>query len=86
MNWRGRTLTSHEVVVKLIGATTTRSGLRVRAELDRGSYPLGVKVSDRSWPQCRCAAMTGTGVELHRAPHCPIAAQPIDLVARTLIG
>jgi hypothetical protein len=31
----------------LIGATRTRSGLRVRAELDRGSYPLGVKVSER---------------------------------------
>jgi Rhodopirellula transposase DDE domain len=46
MNWRGRPLTSHEVIVELIGATTTRTGLRVRAELDRGRYPLGVKVSD----------------------------------------
>ena len=47
MNWRGRRLTSHEVIVELIGATRTGAGLRVRAELDRGSYPLGVKVSDR---------------------------------------
>jgi Rhodopirellula transposase DDE domain len=47
MNWRGRPLTSHEVIVELIGATRTRAGLRVRAELDRGSYPLGVKVPDR---------------------------------------
>jgi hypothetical protein len=46
-NWRGRPLISHEVIVELIGATRTRSGLRVHAELDRGSYPLGVKVSDR---------------------------------------
>jgi hypothetical protein len=46
MNWRGRPLVSHEVVVDLIGATTTRNGLKVRAELDRGSYPTGVKVSD----------------------------------------
>jgi Rhodopirellula transposase DDE domain len=46
MNWRGRPLMSHEVVVDLIGATTTRTGLRVRAELDRGSYPTGVKVTD----------------------------------------
>lgn len=46
MNWRGRPLTSHQVVVELIGATTTRSGLRVRAELDQASYPLGVKVGD----------------------------------------
>ena len=46
-NWRGRPLVSHEVIVELIGATRTRSGLRVQAELDRGNYPLGVRVSDR---------------------------------------
>jgi hypothetical protein len=46
-NWRGRPLTSHEVIVELIGATTTQAGLRVRAELDRGHYPLGVKVRDQ---------------------------------------
>jgi hypothetical protein len=46
-NWRGRPLVSHEVIVELIGATHTRSGLRVQAELDRGNYPLGVRVSDR---------------------------------------
>jgi hypothetical protein len=46
MNWRGRPLVSHEVIVDLIGATTTRTGLRVHAELDRGSYPTGVRVSD----------------------------------------
>jgi hypothetical protein len=47
INWRGRPLVSHEVIVELIAATRTRSGLRVHAELDRGSYPLGVKVSDK---------------------------------------
>ena len=47
MNWRGRPLISHEVIVELIGATTTHTGLRVRAELDRGRYPLGVKVRDK---------------------------------------
>jgi hypothetical protein len=46
-NWRGRPLVSHEVVVELIGATRTRSGLRVQAELDPRSYPLGVKVSNK---------------------------------------
>ena len=46
MNWRGRPLTSHEVIVNTIAATTTRTGLTVRAELDPGSYPAGVKVSD----------------------------------------
>ena len=47
MNWRGRPLTSHEVVVQTIAATTTRTGLRVRAELDDSAYETGVKVSDR---------------------------------------
>jgi hypothetical protein len=46
-NWRGRPLVSHQVIVELIGATTTRSGLEVRAALDNGAYPLGVRVSDR---------------------------------------
>jgi Rhodopirellula transposase DDE domain/Helix-turn-helix of DDE superfamily endonuclease len=47
MNWRGRPLTSHEVIVQTIAATTTRTGLTVRAELDTGLYPTGVKVSDQ---------------------------------------
>ena len=47
MNWRGRTLTSHEVVVDLIAATTTRAGLTVHAELDEREYPKGVKISDK---------------------------------------
>ena len=46
-NWRGQPLTSHEVVVNLIGATTTRTGLKVRAKLDRRSYPKGVKFSKK---------------------------------------
>ncbi|MFJ1656702.1 ISAzo13 family transposase [Streptomyces sp. NPDC088337] len=45
MNWRGRPLTSHEVVLNTIAATTTRSGLRVEAALDEGSYPTGIAVS-----------------------------------------
>jgi len=47
MNWRGRPLTSHEVIVNTIAATTTRTGLRVRAELDTGAYDTGARVSDR---------------------------------------
>ena len=46
MNWRGRPLTSHEVVVQTIAATTTRTGLAVHAELDPGSYPTGQSVTD----------------------------------------
>ena len=46
MNWRGRPLTSHEVIVDLIAATTTRTGLSVHAELDTASYPHGIKITD----------------------------------------
>ena len=46
MNWRGRPLVSHEVIVELIGATTSRQGLHIQAELDAGLYPTQVKVTD----------------------------------------
>jgi Rhodopirellula transposase DDE domain len=45
-NWRGRPLTSHEVVVNTIGSTATRTGLTVHAELDPGAYPTGVTVAE----------------------------------------
>jgi transposase len=45
MNWRGRPLTSHDVVINSIAATTTRAGLTVAARLDTGSYPAGVRVT-----------------------------------------
>lgn len=44
MNWRGRPLVSLEVIISLICGTTTSTGLRVRAELDEGSYKKGEKV------------------------------------------
>ena len=47
MNWRGRPLTSHEVMVNLIGATTTQEGLRIEAKVDRGNYPTGIKVPNK---------------------------------------
>lgn len=46
-NWRGQPLTSHEVIVNLIGATTNSSGLVVHAELDTHAYPKGVEVSKK---------------------------------------
>jgi transposase len=46
-NWRGKPLVSHEVIVNLIAATTTKAGLRVRAEIDARRYPKGVKVSEK---------------------------------------
>jgi hypothetical protein len=46
INWRGRPLTSLDVIVRLIGATTTDKGLKVKAALDRRKYPAGIKVTD----------------------------------------
>ncbi len=45
MNWRGRPLSSHEVVVATIASTRTRTGLQVHAELDTEQYPTGIAVS-----------------------------------------
>ena len=45
-NWRGKPLISHQVIVQLIGATTTKAGLKVRCQLDPMTYPAGIKVSD----------------------------------------
>src|SRR5271157_1833432 len=47
MNWRGRPLTSHEVIVETIAATTTSTGLTVHAELDQATYPTGVNIPDK---------------------------------------
>ena len=46
MNWRGRPLTSYRTIIELIAATTTQTGLRIRAELDTEWYPTGVKITD----------------------------------------
>ena len=46
MNWRGRPLISHDVIVQTIAATTTRTGLRVHAELDTSTYPTGLTIPD----------------------------------------
>lgn len=53
MNWRGQPLVSHEVIVNLIAATTTRKGLQVRAELDSKPYPKGIKVTDEEFAAIR---------------------------------
>jgi hypothetical protein len=46
LNWRGRPLVSHEVIVSLIGSTTTQTGLRIEAALDPRPYPTKIRVSD----------------------------------------
>lgn len=46
-NWRARPLISHEVIVNLIANTRTEKGLTVRCEMDKGSYPKGLKIKDK---------------------------------------
>jgi transposase len=46
MNWRGEPLISHEVMLNLIANTKTKTGLSVKAELDKREYPKGIKVPD----------------------------------------
>jgi transposase len=46
MNWKGQPLTSHDVMVNLIGSTKTKTGLKVKAKIDKRKYPIGVKVTD----------------------------------------
>jgi hypothetical protein len=43
-NWRGKPLITHQVIVNLIAATTTKTGLKVRAEIDPNTYPKGPKI------------------------------------------
>jgi hypothetical protein len=52
-NWRGRPLVSRAVIVNLIGHTTTRQGLRIKAALDEGAYPRGVEVSAEEYATIR---------------------------------
>ena len=75
MNWRGRPLTSHEVVVELIAATTTKQGLKVHAERDLGTYPPRVNVSDSDMAQVRLRSH-----DFHGEWNCTISPNPgLDL-------
>ena len=47
LNWRGKPLISHEVIANLIAGTTTRTGLKIQAELDTNVYPKGIQVTDK---------------------------------------
>jgi Rhodopirellula transposase DDE domain len=50
-NWRGEPLETYEIVVNLIGSTTTNTGLKVHAELDPSKYAKGRKVTDKEFAQ-----------------------------------
>jgi hypothetical protein len=60
MNWRGRPLVSHQVILELIANTTTTTGLTVRCTLDTGQYPTGIKYTDKDIAAYRCSATTST--------------------------
>jgi hypothetical protein len=75
MNWRGRPLTSHEVIVATIAATTTATGLSVRAELDTGTYPPAVKISDE-----QLAALPMHRHDWHGDWNCTLLPEPPALV------
>jgi len=69
LNWRGRPLTSHEVVVQTIAATQTRGGLRVQAALDLSDYPTGVAVQQGADGGLAAGTARHTRrLELHPAP------------------
>ena len=53
MNWRGKPLFSHEVVVNLIASTTTRAGLKIEAEIDSNTYLKGIQVTDEELEKIR---------------------------------
>ncbi len=52
-NWRGRPLVSYQTIVQLIAATTTKTGLKVRSEIDANTYPAGIKVTDAEMEEIR---------------------------------
>jgi hypothetical protein len=60
-NWRGRPLVSHQVIVNLIGHTTTKTGLKIRAKIDARKYPKGIKVSDEEMAMLRIKPATFHG-------------------------
>ena len=75
MNWRGRPLTSHDVIVQTIAATTTRTGPSVHAELNTTAYPTGAKIPDAQMTALRntgaLRATTGTSNGTPTRPPCP---------------
>jgi hypothetical protein len=55
-NWRGRPLVSHEVIINLIAHTVTKAGLKIRAELDKGKYTIGQKITDDEFMKIKLKA------------------------------
>ena len=62
-------MVSLATVVNLIGRTTTKKGLRVRSEIDKGAYPKGVAVTDERMEAFSSRPMSSRGLELHVPAH-----------------
>ncbi len=61
LNWRGKPLVNLVTIVNLIGDTTTEVGLRIRSEIDRGRYPMGVVITDQQMARIRLEPHTFHG-------------------------
>jgi hypothetical protein len=66
MNWRGRPLETHEVVVETIAATTTKTGLTIQAALDTNTHQRGIKITNKEMktskpPTCNDTPSTAIG-------------------------
>ena len=77
LNWRGRPLTSHDVIINTIGAVTTATGLTVTAVLDEDRYPTGTQISDEQMTDLEQRVLTrhrfhgDWNYTLHPAPVMP---------------
>ena len=69
MIWRGRPLIIHQVIVDLIGATTTSTGLSVHCVLDTDHYPTGLRYEPADVEALSVTATTSTANGLNRPPH-----------------
>jgi hypothetical protein len=76
MNWRGRPLISHEVIIETIGAVTTKTGLKVQAALDTDSYPKGIRITDKDMKAFEAKRLQRH--HFHGDWNYSITAQPLD--------
>jgi hypothetical protein len=67
-NWRAQPLVSYRVIVELISATTTKTGLTVRCELDTQQYPKGIVVSDAEMAALNISSTVSGTTPSHRIP------------------
>jgi hypothetical protein len=56
MNWRGKPLTNYETIIKLIGSTKTKKGLKIEALLDERDYEPGIKILDEDMARLKIKA------------------------------